>query len=463
MGVAQPTVARSAGHPLDSRPVADAAAPLFGVIDLRLTAFRNYSQAHVQIRAGRIVLVGPNGAGKTNLLEAISLLSPGRGLRGAALGEILPGAYASDDRRSAAPEAPAPQALVAEGRMPGGPAAAPAGYPGGDLGWAVSARIAVPGATESRADGDRSRTRGDARREVQLGVGLRRMPDGSERRETRIDGAAGRPMAEFAGLLPMLWLTPAMDRLFVEGASARRRFLDRLVYGFDPAHARRVAAFEQSMRERNRLLKTGRGDARWFAAIEARMAEQAVAVAAARRDGCTRLSLALAEAEGPFPQALVALDGLIEDWLDAAPAVAVEDRYRAHLAAARQQDGEAGLTRAGPHRTDLLVRQAGSGAPAAQCSTGQQKALVIAIVLANARMVRAARGWGPVLLLDEVAAHLDRTRRAALFAALATPGMQTWMTGTDAALFDDLTGSVQMLDVREGHIAEAEPGQAATE
>ncbi len=442
MGVAQPTVERPAGDPPDSRTAAPAGVVPFGVTDLRLTAFRNYARAHLRIRAGRIVLVGPNGAGKTNLLEAISLLAPGRGLRGAALGEILPGAH------------------IAAAREPGKQAG------DADAGWAVSARIAVPGAPDGTGGADPPRQAGAAEMqplEVQLGVGLRRLPDGAERRETRIDGAAGRPMAEFAGLLPMLWLTPAMDRLFVEGASARRRFLDRLVYGFDPAHARRVAAFEQSMRERNRLLKTGRGDARWFAAIEARMAEQAVAVAAARRDGCARLGLALAEAEGPFPQALVALDGLLEDWLEAAPAVAVEDRYRAHLAAARQQDGEAGLTRAGPHRTDLLVWQAEGGAPAARCSTGQQKALVIAIVLANARMVRQSRGWGPVLLLDEIAAHLDRPRRAALFAALAAPGMQTWMTGTDAGLFADLTGGVQIFEVREGHIAEAEPGPAATE
>ena len=253
----------------------------------------------------------------------------------------------------------------------------------------------------------------------------------------------------------------AMARLFVEGASARRRFLDRLVYGFDPAHARRVAAFEQSMRERNRLLKAGRGDARWFAALEARMAEQAVAVAAARRDGIDRLGAALAEAEGPFPRALVALDGEVETWLDEAPAVAVEDRYRAHLARSRPVDGEAGLTRSGPHRTDLVVHQAESGAPAAGCSTGQQKALLIAIVLANARMVRQARGWGPVLLLDEIAAHLDRVRRAALFAVLAEPGMQTWMTGTDAALFEELAGDVQVLQVQDGQIAAAGTGGAA--
>ncbi|MFC3230866.1 DNA replication/repair protein RecF [Marinibaculum pumilum] len=425
MSSEQGTPAAQSGGAGRPAPGSAGAHPL-GIVDLRLTAFRNYAAAHLRVKAGRVVLVGPNGAGKTNLLEAVSLLSPGRGLRGAALGEILPGAHLPESA----------------GDRDGAPS-----------GWAVSARVAMPpppppgGAAVAAPP-----------LEAQLGIGLRRMPDGSERRETRIDGVAGRPMAEFADRLPMLWLTPAMDRLFVEGASARRRFLDRLVYGFDPAHARRVVAFEQSMRERNRLLKAGRGDARWFAALEARMAEQAVAVAAARRDGIDRLGLALAEAEGPFPRALVALDGEVESWLDEAPAVAVEDRYRAHLARSRPVDGEAGLTRSGPHRTDLLVHQAESGAPAAGCSTGQQKALLIAIVLANARMVRQARGWGPVLLLDEIAAHLDRVRRAALFAVLAEPGMQTWMTGTDAALFEELAGDVQVLQVQDGQIAAAGTG-----
>jgi len=417
-------------------------APRFGVADLRLTAFRNYRQAHLRVRADRIVLVGPNGAGKTNLLEALSLLSPGRGLRGAALGEMLPGAH-----------------IGASDGVEALPVAMPAALPA----WAVSAGIVVPQAWRSPPGSPSSAAAGNAAgTEMRLGVGLRRLPDGAERRETRIDGESGRPMAEFADLLPLLWLTPAMDRLFVEGAGGRRRFLDRLVYGFDPGHARRVAAFEQSMRERNRLLKAGRRDARWFAAVEARLAAQAVAVSAARRDGCARLGAALARADGPFPRALVALDGLLEDWLAEAPAVAVEDRYRDHLAAARPVDAEAGLTRAGPHRTDLVVRQAESGAPAAACSTGQQKALVIAIVLANARMVRDVRGWGPVLLLDEVVAHLDGTRRAALFAALAEPGMQTWMSGTDAALFAGLD-DVQTVRVQEGIIADAGDGIVASE
>lgn len=403
----------------------------FGVADLRLSAFRNYRQAHLRVRADRIVLVGPNGAGKTNLLEALSLLSPGRGLRGAALGEMLPGAHA--------------------------------GPPGGeDTAWAVSARIRIPGHAFAAGETGGHTPAGPGS-DLRLGVGLRRLPDGGERRETRIDGEAGRPMAEFAGLLPLLWLTPAMDRLFLDGAGARRRFLDRLVYGFDPGHARRVAAFEQTMRERNRLLKSGRVDARWFAAVEGRMAAQAVAVAAARLDGCARLGAALARASGPFPRALVALDGLVENWLAEAPALAVEDRYREHLAAARPVDAQAGLTRAGPHRSDLVVRQAETGAPAAACSTGQQKALVIAIVLANARMVRDVHGWGPVLLLDEVVAHLDGARRDALFAALSVPGMQTWMSGTDAALFDGLDGDVQTLRVQEGIIADAGDGIVASE
>jgi len=362
---------------------------------LDLTEFRNYAALRLELDGRPVVLTGPNGAGKTNLLEAVSFLSPGRGLRRARLGE--------------------------------------AGRQGATRRWAVAARVSGPAGA------------------VDLGTGLAEGEEG-ERRIVHVDGQpASGPVA--LGLhMAVAWLTPQMDRLFVEGASARRRFLDRLVYGFDPDHARRVAAFERAMRDRNRLLALG-GEARWLTAQEETMAEQAVAVAAARRDGIQRLQAALARNAGPFPRADIAVSGLVETWLDDQPAVAVEDRYRALLAGQRPVDAAAGMALEGPHRADFVVRHAAKDQPAGLCSTGEQKALLIAIVLANARLTAARRGSAPILLLDEVAAHLDRARREALFDELLALGGQAWLTGTDAELFRPLLERAEFFAVRDGTVA----------
>ena len=376
-----------------------------GVTRLVLTDFRNYRSARLDLDAGSrglpVVLTGPNGAGKTNLLEAVSFLSPGRGLRRARLGEI--------DRRPSAIEP-------------------------GSSGWAVAATIAI------------------GQRPVRIGTG--REPDGGERRVIRIDGDPARNQAALAECLGVLWLTPQMDRLFVEGPGARRRFLDRLVLGLDPAHAARVAAYEQAMRERARLLRDGPSDPAWLSALEDVMAQQGVAVAAGRRDAIERLDQVCAEADGVFPRARLQLIGVVEDWLGRMPALEAEERFKAALAANRGADAAAGGAVLGPHRSDLAVTYADKGIAAENASTGEQKALLIAIVLAQAALQRATRGEPPVLLLDEVAAHLDEARRAALFEALTVLESQTWITGTDAALFAPLHGRARFLSVADGALSE---------
>jgi DNA replication and repair protein RecF len=242
-----------------------------------------------------------------------------------------------------------------------------------------------------------------------------------------------------------------MDRLFTEGASGRRRFLDRLVFGFDAAHAGRVSAYEHTLRERARLLRDG-GDAVWLDTLEGDMAERGVAIAAARRELTARLCRLCAAPEGPFPGAEVAVTGQVEEWLNQGPALAAEDRLRAALRDSRPQDAAAGGAAVGPHRSDLAVRHLAHGMPAALCSTGEQKALLIAIVLANARLQTAERGSVPLLLLDEIAAHLDAVRREALFGELLALGAQAWFTGTDRSVFDSLDGRAQYVAVRASNL-----------
>ena len=343
------------------------------------------------------MLTGPNGAGKTNLLEALSFLAPGRGLRGAKSTAI--------DRR---PDL-------------------------GDSGWAVAAVVA---------------TRSGA---VRVGTG--RDPTASERRVVRIDGEPVRGQAALGERLGVVWLTPSMDRLFLDGPSGRRRFLDRLVLGLDPAHASRVSAYEQALRERSHLLRDGPADPAWLAALEEVMAEQGVAVAAGRRDIVQRLDRVCAEARGPFPRARLTLVGGVESWLEDVPALAAEARFAAALAANRQSDGQAGGASIGPHRSDLAVSFAEKGIAAEFASTGEQKALLIAILLAHAALQQATRGEPPLLLLDEIAAHLDASRRAALFEALVRLDSQAWLTGTDAALFAPLRCDAQFLTVHDGTLS----------
>lgn len=360
---------------------------------LKLRDVRNWARLDLALPPGPVVLVGPNGAGKTNLLEAVSLLAPGRGLRRAAAAEL--------DRR---PD--------------GGP-------------WAVAARLT------------------GRQGPFELAVG--REP-GSERRSATLDGRPLKDRTRRAELVGMLWLTPAQDRLFLEGPAERRRFLDRLVLAFDPRHAATVAAYERLLRDRAVLLRGGRHDPVWLAALEARLAAAGVAVAAARRQLVAALARAGAAAAAPLPAARLRLEGEVEAWLEQAPAADVEQRLAAALHASRALDAASGGAAHGPHRSDLLVFDAASGEPAAACSTGRQKALLLGLVLAHARLRGALLGELPILLLDEVAAHMDKERRAALARALVELGAQAWLSGTDRSLFGALEGSATFLEIDNGTI-----------
>jgi DNA replication and repair protein RecF len=278
---------------------------------------------------------------------------------------------------------------------------------------------------------------------------------GRERRLLRLDGQPARGQQAFEDILSLSWLTPQMDGLFREGPGGRRRFLDRLVAGFDPGHNGRLNAYEQALRERARLLTEGRGDAAWLNALEETMAGRAVAVAAARRALVARLNRAIEETPGPFPKARLALLGEPEAWLAEMPALAAEDRMRERLAASRPEDRLAGGAAVGPHRSDLAASHLDKDLPAELCSTGEQKALLVALVLAHARLVALDRGAPPLLLLDEVAAHLDALRRAALFETLLELGAQAWLTGTDEDLFGGLGDAIQSFRVQEGAVIPA--------
>jgi DNA replication and repair protein RecF len=366
---------------------------------LRLTNFRSYRAASLAVDRDLVVLAGPNGAGKTNLLEAISFLAPGRGLRRAMLEE--------------------------------------AAFGEGDGSWAVAAE--VEGALGLAT----------------LGTGIEPPPaeDAAPLRKYRIDREPVASAAAFADHLRVVWLTPAMDGLFAGPASERRRFLDRLVLAVDASHMSRVNALERSLRSRNRLLEQPSPDPHWLDAIEHETAEVAVAVAAARAETVRRLSAALAagkDAASPFPWAAIALDGPIENAVGAAPATELEDRYRAVLRAARARDAAAGRTLDGPHLTDLLVVHGPKGIAAAGASTGEQKALLIGLVLAHAGLVAEMTGIAPILLLDEIAAHLDPARRSALYARLARLPAQVWMSGADPAVFAAVTPAAAWFEVSPG-------------
>lgn len=342
---------------------------------LVLTDFRNYPALTWRPAARISVLHGPNGSGKTNLLEALSLLVPGRGLRSA--------------------------------RNPDLP------RHGGSGAWAVAARFQT-------ADG-----------ETDIGTGT--APDGAtDRRVFRLDGVAPRNQAEIVRRIAAVWLTPRMDRLFLDGLAGRRRFLDRLVWALEPGHAREIAAHDTAMGNRNRLLMEGRRDRAWLAALEDTMARHAVAASAARLSLVNRLN---AMAPGRFPAAHMALACPIAERLGREPAVAVEDWLRAGLEANRGRDEAAGTTAVGAHRTDMLLTDADAGIPAGLASTGQQKALLIGVVLAHAGLITATRGFPPLLLLDEPAVHLDKDRRDALWEVVAGLPAQTFITGTDSETF----------------------------
>ncbi|MGB3502063.1 MAG: DNA replication/repair protein RecF [Mesorhizobium sp.] len=366
---------------------------------LRLTNFRNYASADIGLRPGLVVLTGENGAGKTNLLEAVSLLTPGRGLRR--------GNYADMAGKGSA------------------------------SGFAVHASL----------DG----STGDC--EIGTGAGSGDGEGGG--RKARINGA-NVSIDELMERLRVVWLTPAMDALFTGAAGDRRRYIDRLVLAIDPAHGRRALDYEKAMRGRNRLLAEERSDPAWLAAIEAQMAETGVAIAAARME-LLQLMRAMVERlpdESPFPKADLDLDGEIERQVTGAAAVDVEQAFAARLAAERRRDRAAGRTLTGPHRTDLLVRHRPKDMAAEFCSTGEQKALLIGMTLAHSRLTADVSGMTPILLLDEIAAHLDEGRRAALFGILNDAGHQTLMTGTDAALFSAISGQAQFLTVSHGSVSD---------
>lgn len=375
-------------------------SPRLAVRRLTLTDFRCYARLRLDSDARPVVLTGANGAGKTNLLEALSFLTPGRGMRRATLSEVA--------RREAGENAP----------------------------WAVAAVLEGPAGR------------------VEIGTGREA---GSERRTVRIDGEPAKAR-DLAGLASALWLTPAMDRLFIEGASGRRRFLDRLVFGLDAAHAGRASAFEHAMRERTRLLKAGQADPAWLGALEDGMARHGIALAVARRQATGRLDEACRAGLGPFPGARLALAGEVDDWLDEVGPAEAEERLRVALSRARARDEAAGAATVGPHRTDFLVRHAAKDIPAGQCSTGEQKAVLVAIVLAQARVRTGLNGLAPLLLLDEVVAHLDATRRAALFDELAGLNAQSWMTGTDEHLFAGFGERAQFFRVADASVSPAEDG-----
>ena len=372
---------------------------------LSLTNFRSYHAAQLSLAsAGPVVLTGANGAGKTNLIEAVSLLAPGRGLRRAGMEELA--------------------------------------FFEGDGAWAVSAEIEGMLGLAT------------------LGTGIDPPAgeDSSPSRKYRIDREGVASAADFADHLRVVWLTPAMDPLFNGPASERRRFLDRLVLAVDAQHSSRVAALERSLRSRNRLLEDARSDPHWLDAIEHETAEVAVAVAAARAETVNRLSGALAAARDSapeFPRAEIALDGWMEKLLPSHSATEIEDRYRALLKDNRARDAAAGRTLDGPHLSDLAVTHAGKDIPAREASTGEQKALLIRLVLAHAGLIKEMTGFAPLLLLDEIVAHLDPGRRAALYDALANLGAQVWMTGADPAAFGDIAGRAQVFVVRPGAVTPA--------
>ena len=355
---------------------------------ITLTDFRSYSCGELELAGESAFLFGPNGAGKTNFLEAISFFSPGRGLRGAALAEI--------GRR---------QPGEAEGRA-----------------WAVSAQL---------RSGEAS---------VRIGVGTE--APGAARRAVRIDGEPANS-ASLARYLRPIWLTPAQDRLFLDGAGERRRFFDRLVFTATPAHAGEVAVYERAQRERMRLLLSGAADRSWLDALEAQAARAGAKVATARAETLAALAGEIdARADGAFPAATLGLAGEWEQSaLDGASVAEIETRLAVALAEARARDGTVGRALCGPHRTDLTVIHRQRGRPAGQCSTGEQKALILNLILAQAaRLSRANSASNPILLLDEVAAHLDQARRAALFDEIEALTLQAFLTGTDEALFESLKG-----------------------
>lgn len=363
---------------------------------LTLTDFRNHGALRLEPALPLICLFGPNGAGKTNILEALSLLVPGRGLR------------AQDFH------------LLA--RLEGN----------GD--WAVASEVQTP------------------QGEIRLGTSFE--GGAATTRKVAVDGHLEKSSGALAHYLKMLWLTPAQDRLFVGPGSERRRFFDRMVASFNDAHPAHVSAFEKLMRERNALLHQTHADETWLSTLETQMAEQAIAMAVARNQAADLLAkhFASGTAQGPFPWGVLQLHGEIEELVAAIPAVQAEDQYAKILSDSRGLDRSQQRTMRGPHRADISVLHGPKSTPAELCSTGEQKALLIGLILAQAQVAKDVLGASPILLLDEVAAHLDEARRRGLFTALTALGCQAWMTGTDENLFAEAGASACRYEVKDGTV-----------
>lgn len=363
--------------------------PQLWLSGLRLNNFRNYETIRLELGQASVVLVGANGAGKTNLMEAVSLLSPGKGMRRAKTTHLARIGAAMPD-------------------------------------WSVSAALETE-------DGV-----------MQIGTGV---PADSQtgRRIMRREGMTVS-QADIATQLSVSWLTPQMDGVFIDSPGTRRRFLDRLVIAFDAAHIGRTNRYEKLMRERTLLISEGRGDVGWFNALEASLAETAIAITAARRALIHDLNIEAKDGWHGFPGVRFELQGDIESWLDAMPALAVEDR---HMAAAGALRADGTSTLPGPHASEVNAYDAVSGTPAYLASTGQQKALLIAVVLAHARLQERRLGRPPIMLLDDVAAHLDAKRRYALFEALHDLGGQSWFSGSDASLFEGIGKAAQFMKIHE--------------
>ncbi|WP_298353252.1 DNA replication/repair protein RecF [Rhodoblastus sp.] len=373
-----------------------------------LMDFRSYGALDLRVSSPIAALSGENGAGKTNLLEAISLFTPGRGLRRAENADLA--------------------------------------REGGGGGYAISLELT-----------------GEAGGPLQLGTGVEAAPDGVQKK-FRIDREPVASSRAFADHVRIVWLTPAMDGLFTGPAGERRRFLDRLVLAVDSEHGARVGALERALRNRNRLLEERRGERIWLDAAEREIAELGVAVAAARRETVERLAALIAagrDEDSPFPWADIALEGEIDALVAGRPALEAEDNFRALLRDNRARDAAAGRTLIGPQASDLVVRHGPKQCEARRASTGEQKALLVGLALAHAKLVAAMSGIAPLVLLDEIAAHFDPRRRRALFDALGLLGGQIWLTGADAALFDDLHGRADIFGVACGVVSPLSRAEAS--
>jgi DNA replication and repair protein RecF len=377
---------------------------------LTLTNFRCYSNQRLEVDGRSVILTGANGAGKTNLLEALSFLVPGRGMRRSKLSDV--------GRRSS------------EGVGLGAQ-------------WAVSAKVAM----------------GDRNMEIGTGCEMSSLFDnhgrGYDKRVIKIDGAIIKNQSELGHYISAQWLTPQMDRLFLEGSSGRRRFLDQLIYCIDPEHASPVAAYDRSVRSRNKLLREGTVHHAWLSSIEESIARHGVAISVRRLDVVKRLQAVCQKSNGAFPGSTIYMVGQVEKWLLEEPALVIEDRLRAELRASRQRDADSGSTSVGPHRSDFRVCHGDTGMDAEICSTGEQKALLIGIILAIAKLQTLERGCTPLLLLDEIAAHLDNTRLLSLFELILEMGAQAWITGTDSKIFSPLGEAVQRFTIENAEFSRA--------